>query len=347
MYYDEYHNHKWAVVLKQARELAQSGEWQAFYGGLDLPDGDVFPGVKVCLAYWISVEHEMKLRMRILLKGAEAEAWEHDPVLIENAQRYHDRFVSDMAELTARYGLLKSDQFDQIQARGWETPEDWTQVLREKQQQTEAQIESGRVEPELVDWWLSECIRSVSNYNRYLIWGGVNAAELVKQRSAAGLQEAVDRVAEEFMWEVSREFFVRVMPAAGFEDLGDLMELGLRGMYADNYITKKPEIGEGEKTIRTSLLHNCQLMGIYRRIEEWEGLPATSLGYGICQFCEVHGQATMLISIPPMYAPTYRRLQSLGLSTDAEYCEFELVTTPSDDMDRIFMVQQRLFGDEA
>jgi hypothetical protein len=137
------------------------------------------------------------------------------------------------------------------------------------------------------------------------------------------------------------------MPAAGFKDIGDLMELGLRGMYADNYMVKGKEVEEDEQTIRTSILKNCQLMGIYRRIEEWSGLPASTLGYGICRFCEVHGQATMLISIPPMYKPAYRCLQSLGLDADADSCKFELVTTPADDMERIFLVQQKVFGEEA
>ena len=347
MYYDEYHNHKWAIVLQRARQLADAGAWHAFYYGEDLPDGDVFPGVKVSLAYWISVEHEMKLRMRILLKGANRAEWEFDPELTAKAAEYHARFVSDMKELNRRYRILPEADFDLVESNGWETPASWADEFRDLRLQSEAEIDSGALRSNLADRWIAECVRSVSNYNRYLIWGGVNAVHLVKTGGKQALVDAVDSVAEEFMWEVSREFFARVMPSAGFEDLGDLMELGLRGMYADNYMAKGSEVEEGEKTIRISTLKNCQLMGIYRKIEQWSGFPETTLGYGICQFCEVHGQATMLISIPPMYAPQYRRLQSLALDVNADSCKFELVTTPADDMERILLVQEKVFGEEA
>jgi hypothetical protein len=70
MHYDEFHNHKWAYNLKHARDLLAENRLNDFYFGEDLPDGDVYPGMRVMAAYWTSVEHEMKLRWKILLKGA-------------------------------------------------------------------------------------------------------------------------------------------------------------------------------------------------------------------------------------------------------------------------------------
>lgn len=344
MYYDEFHNHKWALNLKHARQLLQTGQLETFYAGEDLPDGDVYPGMRVMAAYWISVEHEMKLRMRILLKGARHPEWESDPQLLAKVENYHRRFVADMRELVIRYSIIPAERFDALEAKGWETPEDWAEVLHLMQQRTQEDIAKGHLSEEVAEQWFESCLRSVSNYNRYLIWGGVNAAALVQRESQQALIQAVDAVTEEFMWEVSREFFARVMPAAGFEDLGDLMELGLRGMYADQYYLKGEEREEGEKTIRTSILKNCELAGIYQRIEEWENLPPTTLGYGICRFCEAHGQATMMITIPPMVSPDYRRMQSLGMDANATSCVFELVTTPADDMERLMKVQEKIFG---
>jgi hypothetical protein len=344
MFYDEFHNHKWARNLKHARELLNQSRLESFYHGEDLPDGDVYPGMRVMAAYWVSVEHEMKLRMRILLKGAGHPEWENDPHLRARAEEFHARFVADMKELVIRDGIVPAERIETLAAQGWETPPDWSDVMRANQQQTQAALAAGALPPELAEAWFDTCLRAVSNYNRYLIWGGVNAAALYQREGPAALRQAVDAVAEEFMWAVSREFFAVVMPAAGFEDIGDLMELGLRGMYADQYYLKGEEREEGEKTIRTSILKNCELAGIYRRIEEWESLPPYSLGYGICRFCERHGEATMLITLPPMVAPTYRLVQSLAMHPGADACVFELVTVPADDMERLFKIQEKIFG---
>lgn len=344
MYYDEFHNHKWAHNLKHARDLLSAGNIEAFYHGQDLPDGDVFPGMRVMAAYLVSVEHEMKLRMRILLKGAGHPEWENDPDLRAKAQEFHARFVADMKELVERDRIVPAERIQFLSEQGWETPPDWAEVMRAKQQQTLAGIRAGSLEPDVVEYWFDTCLRAVSNYNRYLIWGGVNAAALYQREGPEALRRAVDAVAEEFMWAVSREFFAVVMPAAGFEDIGDLMELGLRGMYTDNYYVKGEERQEGDKTIRISILKNCQLAGIYRRVEEWSGLPPHSLGYAICRFCERHGEATMMITLPPMVAPTYRLVQSLAMHPQADGCVFELTTVPADDMERILSVQEKIFG---
>jgi len=122
------------------------------------------------------------------------------------------------------------------------------------------------------------------------------------------------------------------------------MELGLRGMFADQYYVKGEAREEGEQSIRVSLLKNCELAGVYRQVEAWNDLPPFSLGYGICRFDEVHGQATMMITMPPMVSPQYRVVKSLGLHADAAECVFELTTLPADDMERIIMVQEKVFG---
>jgi hypothetical protein len=121
------------------------------------------------------------------------------------------------------------------------------------------------------------------------------------------------------------------------------MELGMRGMFSDQYYISGEEREEGENTVKESQLLNCELAGIYWRCAEWNDLPKTALGYGICRFCEAHGEATMQVTIPPMYSPSYRRVESLGM--DDKTCIFELVLTPADDMDRIMEVQAKIFGD--
>ena len=344
MHYSEFHNHKWALTLKHARKLLAENRLSEFYHGEDLPDGDIYPGMRVISAYWTSVEHEMKLRRKTLLKGANHLDWENDPELVAQAQEYFERFLADMKELVERNGIVPVERLDALAGQDWETPADWAEVMRARQQSSLAGLEAGMLDPELVEGFFDSCLRSVANYNRYLIWGGVNAAALVRREGLDALRKAVDASAEEFMWAISKEFFASVLPAAGFEDIGDLMELGMRGMFADQYYVKGEEREEGEKTIRTSCLKNCELAGIYRRVEEWNHLPPYSLGYGICRFDEVHGLATMMITMPPMVSPQYRILKSLAMHPDARQCDFELTTTPADDMERILMVQEKVFG---
>jgi hypothetical protein len=344
MHYDEYHNHKWARNLKHARKLLAENRLNEFYSGEDLPEGDVYPGMRVMAAYWISVEHEMKLRRKTLLKGANHPEWETDPELVNQAQEFFDRYLSDMKELVVRDGIVPSERIDALAAKGWETPSDWAIVMHERQKASLAGIEAGSLDINLIEAWFDSCLRSVSNYNRYLIWGGVNAAALTRREGLDALKKAVDAVSGEFMWAISKEFFATVLPAAGFEDIGDLMELGLRGMFADQYYVKGEDREEGEKTIRISILKNCELAGIYRRVEEWNNLPRFSLGYGICRFDEVHGQATMMITMPPMVSPQYRITKALAMHPDAKECVFELTTIPADDMERILMVQEKIFG---
>jgi len=343
MFFDEFHNHKWARNLKHARALLNANQLTAFYHGEDLADGDVYPGMRVMAAYWTSVEHEMKLRRKTLLKGADHQDWETDPELVAQAAEFHQRFVADMKELAARDGIVPAERIDALAAAGWETPANWAEVMHLRQQTTVEQIEAGHLDADIAEAWFDSCLRSISNYNRYLIWGGVNAAALVRREGPQALTQAVEKTEEEFMWEISREFYATVLPAAGFEDIGDLMELGMRGMYADQWFMRGEERQEeGEKVVRPSILKNCELAGIYYRVAEWNNLPKTSLGFGICRYCEVHGLATMMITMPPMVSPAYKRIQSLAM--DNKECIFELTTTPADDMERILMVQEKVFG---
>lgn len=344
MYFDEFHNHKWARNLRHARALLAENKLDEFYHGEDLPGGDVYPGMRVMAAYWTSVEHEMKLRLKTLLKGANHPDWDSDPELTAQATDFHNRYVADMRELVARDKIVPVERIDELEKCGWETPANWAEVMRSRQAASLAALEAHQFPADLVEGWFDSCLRSVSNYNRYLIWGGVNASALVRREGKDALHKAVDCMAETFMWEISKEFFATVLPAAGFEDIGDLMELGLRGMYADQYYVKGEDKEVGEKTVRTSILKNCELAGVYRRVEQWTGLAPFTLGYGICRFDEVHGQATMMITMPPMVSPAYKLLKSLAMHPDATECVFELTTTPADDMERILMVQEKVFG---
>lgn len=342
MYYSLYHNHKWARNLRQARSLWEAGQFEALYRGMDLPDGDVYPGLRVMAAYWVSVEHEMPLRLVMLLKGSGRPELRSDPQVLQLTQEYLERFLSDMQELVQLDGICPPERIQDLNKDCMETPTGWAEAMRGWQEASEAALAAGQFPAELFDQWLESCLRSVANYNRYLIQGAVTAARLVQEGGEAALQAAVDTSSEEFMWEISRRFFASVLPAAGFEDIGDLMELGLRGMYADQWYQSGEERQVGEATVKESILKNCELAGVYRAVAGWQGLPQFSLGYGICRYCEVHGLATMMISIPPMMSPGYRRLQSLGM--EGEPCRFELTLTPADDMERILMVQEKVFG---
>jgi hypothetical protein len=344
MHFYDYHNHKWAKNLAHARELLAKGDQETFYRGEDLPEGDVYPGMKVMAAYWISVEHEMVMRQAMLLKGIGKESWGDDPIIPAQLEKFSEHFLEDMVELNDAKGITSRDAVLALKYNR-QLPESWIENLQDWQEKSESALESGDPIPEdLIEAWFASCLRSVYNYNYYLIWGGVMAAKLVKEDGEDALVEAIDRVAEEFKWEISKEFYVNVMPAVGFEDLGDLMELGMRGMFSDQYYVSGEEKEYGEGTIRHSRLLNCELAGIYWRCAEWNGLPKTALGYGVCRFCEAHGEATMEVTIPPMYAPAYRRVESLGM--DDEVCVFELALTPADDMDRIMRVQEMIFGAE-
>jgi hypothetical protein len=344
MHYYEYHNHKWAKNLSHARQLLEKGDHETFYRGEDLPENDVYPGMKVMAAYWISVEHEMIMRQSMLLKGAGKMEWAEDPDLLSQLTDYSGRFLEDMSELAEEKGIVSSERIQSLN-NNRELPDNWIDELKKWQQSSEEALEGGKPIPkEIIEKWFDSCLRSIYNYNHYLIWGGINAARLVKDGGEEVLRAAVDEVAEEFKWEISKEFYVNVMPAVGFEDLGDLMELGMRGMFSDQYYVSGEEQEHGDGgTIKQSKLINCELAGIYWRCAEWNDLPKTSLGYGVCRFCEAHGEATMEVTIPPMYSPGYRRVESLGM--DDKTCVFELILTPADDMDRIMEVQAKIFGD--
>lgn len=342
MNFYEYHNHKWAKNLGYARELLSRGDHETFYRGQDLPEGDVYPGMKVMSAYWISVEHEMTMRVAMLLKGIGVDSFEEDQETLAQLADYSERFLEDMAALATAQGIVSKERILELKG-SQQLPETWVEDLKDWQERSESALDGGELIPEeLIEAWFDSCLRSVYNYNYYLIWGGILAAKLVKEGGEKALVEAVDRVAEEFKWEISKEFYVNVMPAVGFEDIGDLMELGMRGMFSDQYYVSGEEQEHGEGTIRHSRLLNCELAGIYWRCAEWNGLPKTALGYGVCRFCEAHGEATMEVTIPPMFSPAYRRVESLGM--DDEVCVFELALTPADDMERIMRVQEKIFG---
>ena len=343
MHYYDYHNHKWAKNLSHARSLLASDDHATFYRGQDLPEGDVYPGMRVMAAYWISVEHEMIMRKGMLVKGAGRVAWDDDPEILVRLEDYSSRFLEDMAGLARNGEIVSVERIQQLKNKR-QLPNNWIEDIKRLQDQREAALEAGlEIADEVIEAWFDTCLRSIYNYNYYLIYGGILAADLVMNGGEEALKAAVDQVAEEFKWEISKEFFVNVMPAVGFEDLGDLMELGMRGMYSDQYYVSGEDQEHGEGTIKHSQLLNCELAGIYWRCAEWSGLPKTSLGYGVCRFCEAHGEATMEVTIPPMYAPAYRRVESLGM--DDKTCVFELVLTPADDMDRIMNVQARIFGE--
>jgi hypothetical protein len=344
MHFDTFHNHKWARNLFHGRELIKAGNYHVFYFGEDLPDNDVYPGMRVMAAYWISVEHEMKMRLNTLLAGAKHPEWRKDAELIKQRDLFFERFLQDMRQLILEKDITDIARFNTLVKENLDLRASWREDMRAWQAQSQAALEKGDLPNDLIESWIDSCLRSIANYNLYLIWGGVICAALLRRESEDALKATIDATAQDFMWDISREFYVNVMPSVGFEDLGDVMELGMRGMFSDQYYETGEERQEGENTIKQSLLKNCELAGVFRRVAEWNNLPSLSLGYGICRYCEAHGEATMQITIPPMYSPSYKRLQSIGM--EDKTCIFKLTLTPADDMERLMRVQQKVFGGE-
>jgi len=348
MNYDEFHNHKWAKNLALALGYWRMGDYERLWRGDQLSEHDFYPGLRVMSAYWASVEHEMPLRLSTFLRGAGHEDWLSDPEVRSKCDFYLSCYLDDMVEIAHRdsaafdRGTGYEALADLLAADRLDMPDDWADAMRALQVETEAVLAAGAFPRALLDRWFGLCLRSVANYNRFLIRGATCAATVVKREGIEALRVAVDGTSEAFMWDVSRAFFATALPKAGFEDIGDLMELGLRGMYADQYFHSEPETTEGGLTTRVSVLENCELAGIYASVERWEGLPPTTLGYAFCRYCEVHGLATMMITMPPMVSPSYVRRQSLGM--DGKACRFALVMKPADDMARILEVQDRVFG---
>ena len=348
MNYSEHHDHKWARNVGLALGYWERCESETLYRGEQIADFDYYPGLRVMGAYWASVEHEMPLRLSTFLRGAGHDGWlagpdlTGDPEASGKAGGYFRRFLDDMAELAAGLGEGVPDIVRKISPVTARMPDDWADAMSRLQRESEAALAAGGFPRSLLDGWLSICLRSVANYNRFLIAGATAAALVARRDGPEALRAAVDATSEAFMWDVSKAFFATALPKAGFEDIGDLMELGLRGMYADQYFHSEPETQEGETTVRASVLENCELAGVYAAVEAWEGLPPRSLGYAFCRYCEVHGLATMMITMPPIVSPGYRLIRSLGLH--GEPCRFELRTVPADDMPRILSVQEKVFG---
>ncbi len=344
MYFSEFHNHKWAKNLGHARALLAQGAFENFYAGEDLSGGDVYPGMRVMAAYWVSVEHEMRMRLRMLLAGAKHPEWREDVELLAQRDDFVARYAADMRELVERESIVAPERMEALVVGDIETPDGWAETMRGWQAATQTALEVGAaLETDLVETWFHSCLRSVLNYNRYLIWGGVIAAALVRREGTQALTAAVDATAEAFMWEISREFYANVLPAAGFEDIGDIMELGMRGMFSDQYYVSGAEESLQGGTLKRSILKNCELGGVFQRVAEWNGLPKTALGYAICRYCETHGAATMMLTMPPMFHPEYRRIQSIGM--DDKECLFELTLLEADDMERLMEAQERVFGE--
>ncbi len=342
MHYDVFHNHKWAKNLGLALDYWKKGTFESLWRGEQLAEYDWFPGLRIMAAYWASVEHEMPLRLATLLRGANKPGLDSEATVATRINTYLRHYKDDMLELSRIAGDPVARAVADTLAEPLDMPENWAETMQALQKESEAAVAGGTFPENLLYRWLRTCARSVANYNRYLIAGAVCAAEIVKRGGVAALQKAVSTTETEFMWDVSRAFFATALPKAGFEDIGDLMELGLRGMYADQWFHTEPERMDGESSIRMSILENCELAGIYAAVERWEGLAPQSLGFGICRWCEVHGLATMMITMPPMVSPSYVREQSLGI--DGKACHFRLTTTPADDMPRILEVQEKVFG---
>lgn len=347
MHYDEFHDHKWAKNLSLAVGYWKRGEWEKLWRGEQLAEHDWFPGLRVISAYWASVEHEMPIRLATLLRGAGLPGLPREPAVAARVAGYVGRFLDDMEELARRAGDGLPGIVAAVVGAPLGMPADWAETMRALQAESEAALAGaaaggGGFPRGLLDRWLGLCARSVANYNRFLIAEATCAAEIVRRGGDRALRDAVTATEGEFMWEVSRAFFASALPKAGFEDIGDLMELGMRGMYADQWFHQEPERVEGETTVRESVLENCELAGVHAAVERWEGLAPLSLGFGFCRYCEVHGLATMMITMPPMVSPRYERLASLGI--DGEACRFRLTTVPADDMPRILEVQEKVFG---
>ncbi len=274
MFYDEYQNHKWARNLAHARRLLAAGRVETFYRGEDLPDGDVYPGMRVIAAYWVSVEHEMPLRLPVPAAGRRASGMGarrgrpggdtglFRPVPGRHAraggQGIHCALPADRRTGRPGAGHAHGLGRDDTRVAGG----DGSAAARRT-----AARRAGRGLVRLLPAQRRQLQPLPDPGRRVARPGWCTRTGRMRWRPRW------TPPAEDFMWEVSRAFFANVLPAAGFEDIGDLMELGLRGMYADQYYRAGAEREAGEATIRQSILKNCELAGIYWRVAEWSGLP--------------------------------------------------------------------------
>jgi len=342
MNFDEFHNHKWAKVLKHACDLWEDEYYQELYYGEDLPDGDYFPGLKVMTAYLVGMEGEMPLHVELLLKGAGHPEWKEEPEIVQQAEEYFQRFLDDKRMLIQREKILQIEQFDKMLERGLNLPDDWHESMQEWQQDSEEAIENDEFSQELLELWLEFCLRSVLNYNRHLIKSAVIASAIYHRLGADVLCSAVEATTEEFMWRSCWTIYNDAMPKAGLEELSDMLDLNNHGMMLDQWFDPPEETREGEVECRRNTIKNCQYYGVYRTVAEWNNHPPLSLGCAICHYCEAHGRATLQLTMPPTISLQYRRIQSWGL--DGKPCIFELKTKPADDLERLEQALERVFG---
>ena len=129
MHFYDYHNHKWAKNLTHARALLEKGDQATFYRGEDLPEGDVYPGMKVMAAYWISVEHEMIMRKAMLLKGIDQKGWGEDDDTRRQLEEYAGRFWEDMNDLVAAHSITTPERMGRLFA-DHHLPETWVEDIQ-------------------------------------------------------------------------------------------------------------------------------------------------------------------------------------------------------------------------
>ena len=163
MHFYDYHNHKWSKNLSHARQLLARGDHETFYRGEDLPEGDVYPGMRVMAAYWISVEHEMTMRQAMLVKGAGKDSWDDAPEILAQLEDFSGRFLEDMAALSVDKGIVAEERITKLKDSR-QLPESWIGDLKGWQAASEDALEAGEEIPEdVIEAWFDSCLRSIYN----------------------------------------------------------------------------------------------------------------------------------------------------------------------------------------
>ncbi|MBL8965781.1 MAG: hypothetical protein JNG85_02160 [Spirochaetaceae bacterium] len=361
MNFPEKHSHKWAKTLARAKAIwsesrrlnaacdaeGAKARLRLLVDGDFSKEADIFPGLKICGAYWRAVEGEMNLRFEVLHEFSGWKDAESDPEYRRLADGYYARFVSDVREILDRDKLFPWEAFAPY-AADFDTVKlgaGWIPNYQGLCARADAALASGDFgEALLVDWFVY-CVRGVTAYDYGLIRQGVLSRLLIERQGFDRLKAVVDASADEFGWRVTRLFFAKMYPEAGIDGMA-LRQLGRYGMFADQDLltTERPAPAGKEDTEpswRITEFFNCEERGIFEVISAESGIPLSKLGLGVCVYCHDHAKKTAGVFTPPDRTVHTSMVRALGLGDES--CLFETAMRPGEDMERFMEHQEKVF----
>lgn len=364
MNYPEYHSHKWAKNFKEAvqrehkaDELAKSGktgeakeELNLLYAGDFRDEKKIFPGLKVMAPYWKAEDAMMRCRFEAMAEHTTLPDPAKDKEFNDNVKKFYQDFIDDVRALIKRDKTLDEKYLNGIIGTyPPQMPDDWATQLKNLMSETEAVINSGKMDSVLLERWLVFCLNGIIAYNFGLIKQAVLAGLTIRKSGEAGIKELVDKSRDDYGWRVSKAFFVEVFPAVNITDVTDLQVIGRYGMFADqDLITKEilppTDKKDKEPKVKTTEFLNCQEYSIFDTVLKNMKAPVKHSGIAMCAYCEEHGKKNTQIFVPPSMKPVVKMLQTLAMGDKS--CIFETKLFPGDDMERFLAAQSKVFGGE-